>query len=172
MSDWRRRAGPDASPASSHGVHTAKGVPTARGRRVAIVASEFNDAIVAQLIEGALGAWHKHNGDPEKLRLLRVPGAFELPVVALRLARSKECDAIVALGCVIRGDTPHFDYVAGECARGLQQVACETGVPVGFGVVTVNTTQQAEERASLTGGNKGQEAMEVALEVADLIAKL
>jgi 6,7-dimethyl-8-ribityllumazine synthase len=101
-----------------------------------------------------------------------VPGAFELPVTARALARSAQYDAIVALGCVIRGDTPHFEYVAGECARGLQQVGCDTGVPVVFGVLTVNTFEQAQERASLSSGNKGGESMEVALEMADLLVKL
>ncbi len=114
----------------------------------------------------------KHGGAARSLLVARVPGAFELPVAARALAKSEDYDAIVALGCVIRGDTPHFEYVAGECASGLQQVGCDTGIPIVFGVLTVNTYDQAHERASLTGGNKGGEFMEAALEMADLIARL
>ena len=104
--------------------------------------------------------------------MVRVPGAFELPVAARKLAASGRFDAVVALGCVIRGDTPHFDYVAGECARGLQQASLETGVPVAFGVLTVETVEQALERAATGAGNKGGEAMESALEMAALMARL
>lgn len=172
MSEWRHRQTGDAPPASSHGARVERGIRSARGRRVAIVASEFNDTIVAQLLEGAVAAWVKHGGAAQELLVARVPGAFELPVVAMQLAKSKNYDAIVALGCVIRGETPHFEYVAGQCASGLQRVACDTGVPVGFGVLTVDTVAQAEERASTAAGNKGAEAMEVALEVAGLLAKL
>jgi len=103
---------------------------------------------------------------------VRVPGAFELPVVAQRLAGSGRYDAVVALGCVIRGDTPHFDYVAGECARGLQCASLETGVPVIFGVLTVNTPEQARERAGPGPANKGAEAMRSALEMAELMSRL
>jgi 6,7-dimethyl-8-ribityllumazine synthase len=101
-----------------------------------------------------------------------VPGAFELPLAIQRLGASRRFDALVALGCVIRGDTPHFDYVAGECARGLQQASLATGVPVAFGVLTVNTVEQALERAATSGSNKGAEAMHTALEMAGLLAKL
>jgi 6,7-dimethyl-8-ribityllumazine synthase len=110
---------------------------TASGRSVAIVAARFNDLIVASLLKGARERWIERGGASEELLVVRVPGAFELPVVARRLAGSGRYDAIVALGCVIRGDTPHFEYVAGECARGLQLVSLETGVPVIFGVLTV-----------------------------------
>jgi len=104
--------------------------------------------------------------------VVRVPGAFELPVVARKLAASGRYDALVALGCVIRGDTPHFDYVAGECARGLQLASLETGVPIAFGVLTVNSLEQALERAATAAGNKGGEAMQCALEMAGLMARL
>jgi len=104
--------------------------------------------------------------------VVRVPGAFELPVVARRLAASGRYDAVVALGCVIRGDTPHFEYVAGECARGLQLAALESGVPVAFGVLTVDSLEQALERAATTAGNKGGEAMQSALEMAAVMARL
>lgn len=146
--------------------------PSARGRRVAIVASRFNDFIVASLLKGAIEAWTERGGAAHELLVARVPGAFELPVTARKLCASGRYDAVVALGCVIRGDTPHFDFVAGECARGLSAVSLETGVPIAFGVLTVNTTEQALERAATTGGNKGAEAMLTALEMAQLMARL
>ena len=144
----------------------------ARGRRVAIVAARFNDFIVASLLKGATAAWLERGGPAEDLLIARVPGAFELPVAARRLALSGRYDAVVALGCVIRGDTPHFEYVSGECARGLQLASLETGVPVIFGVLTVETVEQALERAATTAGNKGGESMEAALEMASLRARL
>jgi 6,7-dimethyl-8-ribityllumazine synthase len=146
--------------------------PGAGGRRIAIVASRFNDFIVASLIKGATAAWVAHGGTPEELLVVRVPGAFELPLAAKKLAAGGRYDALVALGCVIRGDTPHFDYVAGECARGLQQASLETGVPIAFGVLTVENQEQALERAATGSGNKGGEAMECALEMATLMARL
>ena len=145
---------------------------SARGRRVAIVAARFNDFIVASLLKGARAAWIERGGAAQDLTVVRVPGAFELPVVVRRLAASGRYDAVVALGCVIRGDTPHFDYVAGEAARGLQLAGLETGVPVAFGVLTVNTPEQALERAATGAGNKGGEAMESALEMAAVMARL
>lgn len=154
------------------GAREIRGQLDASRYRVAIVAAIFNDKIVGTLLEGALGAWTKHGGSVEKLLVARVPGAFELPVAARQLAVSGKYDAVIALGAVIRGDTPHFEYVAGECASGLQRVACDTGVPTIFGVLTVNTLEQADERASLLRGNKGAESMEVALEMADLLARL
>jgi len=144
----------------------------ARGRRIAIVAARFNDFIVASLLKGAQQAWQERGGAEPDLLITRVPGAFELPVVARRLAASGEYQAIVALGCVIRGDTPHFDYVAGECARGLQAASLETGVPIAFGVLTVNTVEQALQRAATNADNKGAEAMLTALEMAGLMARL
>ncbi|MBV9914423.1 MAG: 6,7-dimethyl-8-ribityllumazine synthase [Sinobacteraceae bacterium] len=149
-----------------------EGVVGARDVRVAIVAARFNDFIVSSLLKGATAAWSEHGGAVENLLVARVPGAFELPVVARKLATSGRYVAVVALGCVIRGDTPHFEYVAGECARGLTLVALETGVPVIFGVLTVDTVEQALERAATTAGNKGGEAMTTALEMADLMARL
>jgi 6,7-dimethyl-8-ribityllumazine synthase len=149
-----------------------EGEVSARGRKIAIVAARFNDFIVASLLKGAQGAWLERGGAAHDLTVVRVPGAFELPVVARRLAGSGRYDAVVALGCVIRGDTPHFDYVAGECARGLQLAALESGVPVAFGVLTVDSLEQALERAATTAGNKGGEAMESALEMAAVMARL
>jgi 6,7-dimethyl-8-ribityllumazine synthase len=149
-----------------------EGEVTGRGRKVAIVAARFNDFIVSSLLKGATASWLEHGGAAEDLLVARVPGAFELPVVARKLAASGRWDAVVALGCVIRGDTPHFEYVAGECARGLNLVALDSGVPVIFGVLTVETVDQALERAATTEANKGGESMDTALEMIDLLAKL
>ena len=154
------------------GAAVIEGEPSARGRKVAIVAARFNDLIVASLLKGANAAWLERGGDPSDLTVVRVPGAFELPVVARKLAASGRYDAVVALGCVIRGGTPHFEYVAGECARGLQQAALDSGVPVMFGVLTVDSLEQALERAATNAGNKGGEAMEGALELAAVMARL
>ena len=140
--------------------------------RVAIVAARFNAPLVDQLIEGATRAWGAHGGKPAELRIERVPGAFELPLAALKFAASGAYHAVVALGCVIRGDTPHFEYVAGECARGLMDASLVSGVPVIFGVLTTETEAQAEERAALTRMNKGRESMEAALEMIELLAPL
>ena len=149
-----------------------EGEIVARGRKVAIVAARFNDFIVASLLKGATAAWLERGGPAEDLLIARVPGAFELPVAARRLGLSGRYDAVVALGCVIRGDTPHFEYVSGECARGLQLASLETGVPIIFGVLTVETVEQALERAATAAGNKGGEAMAAALEMASLMARL
>jgi 6,7-dimethyl-8-ribityllumazine synthase len=149
-----------------------EGETTARGRKVAIVAARFNDFIVSSLLKGATAAWLERGGPAEDLLIARVPGAFELPVAARRLALSGRYDAVVALGCVIRGDTPHFEYVSGECARGLQLASLETGVPIIFGVLTVETVEQALARAATTADNKGGEAMAAALEMASVMARL
>jgi len=137
--------------------------------RVAIVAARFNAPIVDQLIDGATRAWLAHGGRAAELAIERAPGAFELPLAALKFAACGEYDAVIALGCVIRGDTPHFEYVAGECARGLMDAGLASGVPVIFGVLTVETQAQAEERAALTRMNKGGESMEAALEMIELL---
>lgn len=149
-----------------------EGEITARDRKVAIVAARFNDFIVSSLLKGAIGAWMERGGNEKDLLIARVPGAFELPVAARKLASGGRYDAVVALGCVIRGDTPHFDYVAGECARGLQLASLETGIPIVFGVLTVETVEQALERAAIGAGNKGGESMDTALEMASLMAHL
>lgn len=154
------------------GARLIQGEPSAARTRVAVVASRFNEFVVSGLVKGAIAAWVRHGGSEDDLLVARVPGAFELPVVARQLARTGEYKAIVALGCVIRGDTAHFEYVAGECARGLQNVSLETGIPISFGVLTTETVEQALERAAPGGSNKGGEAMDVALEMADLLAKL
>jgi 6,7-dimethyl-8-ribityllumazine synthase len=139
-------------------------------RRIVIVAARFNAALVEQLIAGASAAWREHGGDASRLLVERVPGAFELPLAAKMFAASGGCDAVIALGCVIRGDTPHFDFVAGECARGLMDAGLATGVPVIFGVLTTDTLAQAEERADVARMNKGRESMEAALEMIELLS--
>jgi 6,7-dimethyl-8-ribityllumazine synthase len=151
---------------------TVEGEVVARDRKVAIVAARFNDFIVSSLLKGATTSWADRGGAVDNLLIARVPGAFELPVVARKLALSGRFDAVIAFGCVIRGDTPHFEYVAGECARGLQLASLETGLPIIFGVLTVETVEQALERAATTEANKGGEAMDTALEMIALMAKL
>jgi 6,7-dimethyl-8-ribityllumazine synthase len=142
----------------------------ARHRRVVIIAARFNESLVDQLVEGATAAWVAHGGEAARLLLERVPGAFELPLAAKMFAASGGVDAVVALGAVVRGDTPHFEYVAGECARGLMDAGLTTGVPVIFGVLTTETLAQAQERADVGRMNKGRESMEAALEMIQLLA--
>lgn len=139
---------------------------------VAIVAARFNDFIVTSLLRGAVEALESHGGAADRLVIARVPGAFELPVAARQCAASGRFAAVIAFGCVIRGDTAHFDFVAGECARGLARVALDTGVPVMFGVLTVETAEQAIQRAAVRAGNKGGEAMLGAIEMANLLPRL
>ena len=143
-----------------------------RDLRVAIVAARFNRFIVDELLAGARDALVRHAVDPDGCALVWVPGAFELPVMAERLASSGEFDAIVALGAVIRGGTPHFDYVAGECASGLNRVALDHGLPVTFGVLTTDTVKQALARASTSEGNKGFDVTVTALEMAQTMREL
>ena len=137
-----------------------------RGLRVALLASRFNHFIVDRLVEGATDCVKRHGG--EDITLVRAPGAWELPLICQTLALSGRFDAIIALGAVIRGSTPHFDYVAGEVTKGLAQVSMATGVPVTFGVLTVDTIEQAVERAGTKAGNKGWEAAMSAIEMANL----
>lgn len=145
---------------------------SAAGLRVAVVAARYNAELVEQLISGARAAWLAAGGQGDALRVERVPGAFELPLAAQALALNGSCDALVALGCVIRGDTAHFEFVAGECARGLQQVMLSTGVPVAFGVLTTENLSQAQERAAPGAHNKGAEALQTALAMARLLRGL
>lgn len=144
----------------------------ADGRRFAIVAGRFNHFIVDRLVEGAIDAVVRHGGDPEQIVIVRAPGCYELPMVAKRVAARGDFDAIIAIGCVIRGATPHFDYVAGECAKGLAQVSLDADLPVAFGVLTCDTIQQAIERAGTKAGNKGWEAATSAIEMVDLYEQL
>ena len=141
----------------------------ARGLRVALVAARFNDFIVASLVKGARAAWLLHGGMDADLMLLQVPGAFELPLACKALAASGRYAAVVALGCVIRGDTPHFDFVAREAAAGLMRAGLDTGVPVIFGVLTTDNVEQALERAAIARADKGGEALATALEMIQVL---
>lgn len=145
----------------------------ARGARFGIVVSRFNELVGEQLLAGAVDALVARGADAHDIDVVRVPGAFEIPVALKVLAETDEYDALIALGAVIRGDTPHFDYVAGECARGVREVSVDYALPVAFGVLTVNTLEQALERAGAhQGPNKGAEAALVAVEMANLLRKL
>lgn len=140
--------------------------------RFAIVAGRFNAFVVEPLVAGAVDALTRHGVSEDDIDLVRVPGAWEIPQVARRVAASDKYAAVIALGAVIRGATPHFDYVAGEAAKGLSQVASQTGVPVAFGVLTTDSIEQAIERAGTKAGNKGADAAISALEMVNLYAKL
>jgi len=144
----------------------------AHGLRFTIIAARFNDFVVDRLVDGAVKALRSHGATPEHLELVRVPGAFDLPVVARRIAERRRPDAIIALGAVIRGETAHFEHVAGECASGLARVALDTGVPVTFGVLTTETVEQAADRAGGSEGNRGADAAEAAIRLASLLKKL
>lgn len=153
-------------------VNTITGDFDGQGSRFAIVAGRFNSFIVDHLVKGALDTLQRHGVDAKAIDLVYVPGAFEIPPAAQRLAATKQYDALIALGCVIRGATPHFDYVAGECAKGIAAVALKFDIPVAFGVLTVDTLEQAVERAGTKAGNKGAEAALSALEMASLLKRL
>ena len=144
----------------------------ARGLKAALVLSRFNSFITERLLEGALDALTRHGADEGDLTVVRVPGAFELPLTARKLAESGQYEAIVALGAVIRGSTPHFDYVAAEVSKGLAQVSLQSGLPVAFGVLTCDTIEQAVERAGTKAGNKGFDAAMTAMEMVSLFKNL
>jgi 6,7-dimethyl-8-ribityllumazine synthase len=140
--------------------------------RFVLVAARFNDFVVEPLVRGALDALKRHGVLDEQIDIVRVPGAFELPIVVRKLAQSQRYDAIITLGAVIRGETPHFDFVAGECAAGISRIALEFGVPVAFGVLTTDTVEQAMDRAGGKAGNKGADCALVAIEMANLLRRL
>ena len=144
----------------------------ARGMRIAIVAGRFNDHVTKPLLEGALSTFDECGADADDVPVHWVPGAFEVPLVAKRLAVSGTVDAVVCLGAVIRGDTAHFDYVAGPCAYGVARVALDTGIPVVFGVLTTDNLEQAMDRAGGCEGNKGAEAAATAIEMVALLRSL
>ncbi len=140
--------------------------------RYGIAVARFNSFIVDKLLDGALEALQKHGVLDRDITIVRVPGAYELPVAVKKMASSEEYDAIIALGAVIRGGTPHFEYVAGECVKGLSHVAMDSGLPITFGVLTVDTIEQAIERAGTKAGNKGEEAALTAMEMVSLLRQL
>jgi len=149
-----------------------EGKPDATGLKAALVASRFNDFIVSRLISGAEDALVRHGASVDDITVVRVPGAFEISQTVAQVARSGKFDVVIALGAVIRGSTPHFDYIAAEVAKGVAQTALAASIPVSFGVLTTDTLEQAIERAGSKAGNKGAEAAMAAVEMANLFRKM
>ncbi|MBT2969480.1 MAG: 6,7-dimethyl-8-ribityllumazine synthase [gamma proteobacterium symbiont of Ctena orbiculata] len=151
---------------------TIEGAMTVSDARFCLVTARFNSFIVESLLQGALDTLKRHGASEDDITLVRVPGAFEMPLALEKLAAKGEYDAIIALGAVIRGGTPHFDYVAGECVKGMAQVTLKHGIPIAFGVLTVDTIEQAIERAGTKAGNKGAEATLSAIEMVNLLRQI
>jgi 6,7-dimethyl-8-ribityllumazine synthase len=149
-----------------------EGLIRADGRSVAIVVGRFNSFVTEKLYEGAVDCFERHGGRNEDITLVRVPGSWEIPLAAKKLAARKRFDAIVCLGAVIRGETPHFDYVAAEVGKGVASVSLDTEVPIAFGVLTTDTVEQAVDRAGAKAGNKGFDAMMSALEMSSVLASI
>lgn len=153
-------------------MQTLEGQLIARDVRIVILAARFNELIVRSLVDGAVDALKRHGAAETDIHIVRVPGAFELPLAARQLAKSRRYDGITALGAVIRGQTPHFDFVCNECAAGLNRVSLEYGLPVGFGVLTCDSVDQALDRAGGKAGNKGADAVLATLEMVNLLRQL
>lgn len=153
-------------------IKTVEGTLDAGGRRFGIIVSRFNSFIGERLVEGALDALIRHGASRDRITLVRVPGAFEIPLTAQKMVQCGEYDALICLGAVIRGSTPHFDYVAAEVSKGIASVSLESGIPVAFGVLTTDTIEQAIERAGTKAGNKGYDAAVSAIEMVNLFAGL
>ncbi|UTF50357.1 6,7-dimethyl-8-ribityllumazine synthase [Desulfomicrobium sp. ZS1] len=153
-------------------VKTIEGQMQAQDQKFTIIASRFNDFIVDRLIGGAVDYLLRHGAVRENITLIRVPGAFEMPLVAQKVAKSGKADAIICVGAVIRGATPHFDYVCSEATKGIAHVSMDTGVPIGFGLLTTDTLEQSIERAGSKGGNKGVEAAAAALETLRVLQQI
>ena len=151
------------------GYRTVQGKLDASGLKVAIIASRFNDFITARLIDGAIDCLIRHGAVEDQITLIRVPGSFELPLAARKVTGDKSYDAVICLGALIRGQTPHFDFIAAEVTKGISQVSLETGVPIAFGVITADSLEQAVDRAGAKAGNKGFEAASGAIEMANLL---
>ena len=149
-----------------------EGKLNAQGKRFALVVSRFNDLVTTRLLDGALDCLQRHGAADEDIEVAWVPGAFELPVVAQKMAQTGRFDVVTCLGCIVRSDTPHFDYVAGESAKGIARVGLASGVPVIFGVITADTVDQAVQRAGVKAGNRGWDAALNAVEMASLVANL
>ncbi|MFH1242138.1 MAG: 6,7-dimethyl-8-ribityllumazine synthase [Pseudomonadota bacterium] len=152
--------------------NTIEGRLSAEGFRFAIIMSRFNDFISSRLVDGAMDALLRHGADEKKLLLVKVPGAFEIPFVAKKLSQSGRYDAVICLGAVIRGATPHFEYVAAEVSKGIANVALESEIPIAFGVLTTDTLEQAIERAGSKSGNKGYQAAMAAIEMVNVLKGL
>lgn len=155
-----------------HHIKTIEGQLEAKGLKIAIVAGRFNDFVVGRLIDGAVDYLTRHGASRDNLVIVRVPGAFEIPLVCQKLAASKKYDGIVAVGAVIRGGTPHFDYVCAEATKGIAHVSLEHSLPIGFGLLTTDNLEQAVERAGSKGGNKGVEAASALLESIRVLQQL
>jgi 6,7-dimethyl-8-ribityllumazine synthase len=151
---------------------TIEGNLSAAGLRFGLIVGRFNDFVSERLLSGATDALLRSGAEADKIDVVRVPGSFEIPLAAKRMAASGRYDALIALGAVIRGATPHFDYVAGEVSKGVAQVMLESGIPIAFGVITANTLEQAIERAGSKSGNKGWDAALTAIEMANLLKNL
>lgn len=149
-----------------------QGILTAKNKRFAIIISRFNEFISGKLLEGALDCLYRHQADEKNVKTYWIPGAFEMPVTAQKIADTKKFDSIICLGAIIRGATPHFDYVASVAAKGIANVSLKTQVPISFGILTTDTIEQAIERAGTKAGNKGWDAALSAIEMADLFAKI
>ena len=154
------------------GYTTIEGKLDAKGIKTAIVASRFNDFITSKLVEGALDCLARHGASPSDITLIRVPGSFEIPLTAQKAAATGNYDAVICLGTLIRGQTPHFDFIASEATKGVAQASLQTGVPITFGIITADTLDQAVDRAGAKAGNKGFEAALGAIEMADLMKKM
>jgi len=154
------------------GYKTIEGKLDASGLKTAVIASRFNDFVTAKLIEGAVDCLQRHGSDGKDITVIRVPGSFELPLVAKKAASSGKYDTVICLGALIRGQTPHFDYIAAEVTKGVAQVSMDTNVPVTFGVITADTLEQAVDRAGAKAGNKGFEAALGAVEMANLLRQI
>ena len=153
-------------------IKTTQGELVVRDGRFALVASRFNDFIVDSLIKGALHTLRQHGAADADIEIFRTPGAFEMPVVVDKVAATRRFDGIIALGAVIRGGTPHFDFVAGECVKGIAAAGRSHGIPVGFGILTVDTIEHAIERAGTKAGNKGEEAAMAVIETVSLLRRI
>jgi len=153
-------------------IKTIEGDFTGRGGKFALVVGRWNSFVVEHLLEGAIDTLRRHGVKDAQLTIVRAPGAFEIPLVCQRVAKQGGVDAIIALGAVIRGGTPHFEYVAGECTKGIAQVSLEHGIPISFGVLTVDSIEQAVERSGTKAGNKGAEAALSALEMVSLLGRI
>jgi 6,7-dimethyl-8-ribityllumazine synthase len=153
-------------------IETIEGGLIVENARFCLVAARFNSFIVESLVDGAIDTLKRHGAKEKDITLVRLPGAYEIPVALEKIAAKGEYDAIITLGAVIRGGTPHFDYVAGECVKGMSQVSLKHGVPIAFGVLTVDTIEQAIERAGTKAGNKGAEATLSAIEMVNLLRRI
>jgi 6,7-dimethyl-8-ribityllumazine synthase len=153
-------------------IRTTQGDLIVRDARFTIVASRFNDFVVESLIKGALHCLRQHGAEDGNIDIVRVPGAYEMPLAVDKVAASRRCDGIIALGAVIRGGTPHFDYVAAECVKGVTAAGLRHGVPIGNGVLTTDTIEQAIERAGTKAGNKGEEATLAVIEMVNLLRRI